>query len=108
LFLLLFFWITESGEVYSCGYGQQVKKKKWIKIIKIIIEIYYLQFFIFLFVQGQLGHNNGANEKLPKKIQSLSLNSIVVVQVSAGWRHSICLSMDQQVYTWGHGDKVKI
>jgi len=55
--------------------------------------------------QGQTGHGNKTNQKYPKKIMFFAKKNIGVLQVGAGWRHSICLSEDLQVYTFGHGDK---
>lgn len=55
-------------------------------------------------MQGQCGHGLSANEKLPKKISFFSKRNIVIVQVDAGWRHSIALAENHSVYTWGHGD----
>ena len=67
----------DSGEVWSWGYGQQ----------------------------GQLGHGEGKNEKLPKLLSFFTQRNIAVVQVAAGWRHSLALTVDSHVYSWGHGDK---
>jgi len=66
-----------NGEVWSWGYGQQ----------------------------GQLGHGEGHNENVPKRIEFFHQRNIPVVQVAAGWRHSLCLTLEQHVYSWGHGDK---
>ena len=67
----------ESGEVYSWGYGQQ----------------------------GQLGHGSSSNEKAPKLVRAFAERNVVVTQVAAGWRHSLALTTDLHVYSWGHGDK---
>ena len=67
----------ESGEVWSWGYGQQ----------------------------GQLGHGEGKNEKMPKRLSFFTQRHIAIVQVAAGWRHSLALTVDSHVYSWGHGDK---
>ena len=67
----------ETGEVWSWGYGQQ----------------------------GQLGHGEGKNEKLPRRVAFFTQRNVAVVQVAAGWRHSLALTVDMVVYSWGHGDK---
>ena len=67
----------DTGDVYSWGYGQQ----------------------------GQLGHGSSSNEKLPKLITFFTQRNVVVTQVAAGWRHSLGLTTDLHVYSWGHGDK---
>ncbi len=68
---------TAGGDLYSWGYGQQ----------------------------GQLGHASSKNEKIPRLVQTLSQARVAVVQVACGWRHSLALSSDLEVYTWGYGDK---
>jgi len=67
----------DSGEVYSWGYGQQ----------------------------GQLGHGSSSNEKVPKLVSFFTQRNVAVTQVAAGWRHSLALTTDLHVYSWGHGDK---
>ena len=67
----------DNGEVYSWGYGQQ----------------------------GQLGHGSSSNEKLPKLVTFFTQRNVAVTQVAAGWRHSLALTTELHVYSWGHGDK---
>ncbi|XP_033110692.1 probable E3 ubiquitin-protein ligase HERC1 [Anneissia japonica] len=52
---------------------------------------------------GKLGHGNTATQKYPKMIQGI-LTGKVVVGISAGYRHSACITHDGQLYTWGEGD----
>lgn len=56
-------------------------------------------------LQGQCGHGLSANEKVPRKIHYFASRNINIVQVDAGWRHSIALSDTHSVYTFGHGDR---
>ena len=56
-------------------------------------------------LQGQCGHGLSANEKVPRKIHFFASRNINIVQVDAGWRHSIALSDTHSVYTFGHGDR---
>ena len=67
----------DNGDVYSWGYGQQ----------------------------GQLGHGSSSNEKVPKLVAFFTQRNVAITQVAAGWRHSLALSTDLHVYSWGHGDK---
>ncbi|XP_033633807.1 probable E3 ubiquitin-protein ligase HERC1 isoform X2 [Asterias rubens] len=52
---------------------------------------------------GKLGHGNTSTQKYPKVIPGI-LTSKVVVCVSAGYRHSACVTEDGQLFTWGEGD----
>ena len=68
--------VCSDGTVYTWGYGGQ----------------------------GQLGHGTNVNEKLPRRIEYFYKNNIKIVQCAAGWRHSIVLSNELNVYTFGHND----
>ena len=50
---------------------------------------------------GQLGHGGTGSEAVPRLIEALS--GVVVRQVAAGARHSIVLTRDGDVFTWGWG-----
>ncbi len=52
---------------------------------------------------GKLGHGNTSTQKYPKLIQGVLLGKVAVC-VSAGYRHSACVTEDGQLYTWGEGD----
>ncbi|XP_063955724.1 probable E3 ubiquitin-protein ligase HERC1 isoform X1 [Lytechinus pictus] len=52
---------------------------------------------------GKLGHGNTLTQKYPKIIMGV-LTGKVVVCISAGYRHSACVTDDGQLYTWGEGD----
>ena len=51
---------------------------------------------------GQLGHGVLQRQNIPLKINGL--DSVKVVQVSAGKRHSVALNEKGQVYVWGCND----
>jgi alpha-tubulin suppressor-like RCC1 family protein len=52
---------------------------------------------------GRLGHGDSeGNEVLPRLVEALS--HVVVVQVAAGGYHSMALTRDGDVWTWGYGD----
>jgi alpha-tubulin suppressor-like RCC1 family protein len=50
---------------------------------------------------GKLGHGGQGNEAVPRLIEALS--HVVVVQVVAGGDHSMVLTRDGTVFTWGWG-----
>ena len=51
---------------------------------------------------GRLGHGDGQNQLLPKKVEALAGQRVVAV--SAGTRHSLAITADGAVFTWGKGD----
>ena len=67
--------LTHSGQVYTLGVG----------------------------AEGQLGHGNTANCAEPRLVESLA--SRPVAQVACGKSHSIGLTAEGDVYTWGAGDE---
>jgi alpha-tubulin suppressor-like RCC1 family protein len=50
---------------------------------------------------GRLGHGGTGNEVVPRLIEALS--GVAVKQVAAGGLHSIMLTRDGDVFTWGSG-----
>ena len=50
---------------------------------------------------GQLGHGDQQNQLLPKKIETLAGQRVVAV--SAGGCHSLALTADGAVWSWGNG-----
>ena len=51
---------------------------------------------------GRLGHGNQRNQLLPKKAEALAGQRIVAV--SAGGMHSLAITTDGVVWSWGRGD----
>ena len=51
---------------------------------------------------GQLGHGGNGNEAVPRLIEALS-GVVVVRQTAAGGGHSMVLTCDVSVFTWGIG-----
>ena len=51
---------------------------------------------------GRLGHGDEHSQLLPKKIEALAGQRIAAV--SAGVRHSLALTADSAVFTWGQGE----
>ena len=52
---------------------------------------------------GKLGHGNGITQKYPKLVEG-PLKGKMVTGISAGYRHSACVTADGDLYTWGEGD----
>ncbi|XP_042891775.1 probable E3 ubiquitin-protein ligase HERC1 isoform X3 [Penaeus japonicus] len=52
---------------------------------------------------GKLGHGNNVTQKYPRLIAG-PLSVKVVRWVSAGYRHSACVTQEGELYTWGEGD----
>jgi alpha-tubulin suppressor-like RCC1 family protein len=50
---------------------------------------------------GQLGHGGRGNEVVPRRVEAL--NRMVVVQVGAGSFHSMVLTIEGRILTWGAG-----
>lgn len=48
---------------------------------------------------GQLGHGHQANLQLPEIVAELAGRD--VVQISAGWEHSIAICRDNSIFSWG-------
>ena len=66
--------LTHSGQVYTLGAGSE----------------------------GQLGHGSTANSMQPQLVGGLA--SRAVAQVACGKSHSVALTAEGDVYTWGGGD----
>ena len=49
---------------------------------------------------GQLGHGDTEDRTAPEMVQRLKLRR--VAEVACGWRHTICLTDESELYTWGH------
>lgn len=50
---------------------------------------------------GQLGHGDKVNKVKPTLVQAL--DSVVLQQITCGWSHSVALTSQGEVYTWGNG-----
>jgi len=51
---------------------------------------------------GRLGHGDEQNQLLPKKVEALAGQRVVAV--SAGYQHSLALTANGAVFTWGKGE----
>eukprot|EP00934_Nitzschia_sp_Nitz4_P006496 Nitzschia sp. Nitz4//scaffold145_size56662//25408//27333//NITZ4_006557-RA/size56662-snap-gene-0.86-mRNA-1//1//CDS//3329536577//6486//frame0 len=70
--------VTEDGHLYTFGGGEH----------------------------GQLGHNDRVNKVKPTRVQALE--GVFVTQITCGWSHSVALTSNGKVYTWGNGDHGKL
>ncbi len=53
---------------------------------------------------GQLGNGNNTDSNLPVAVNTSGvLNGKIIIQVAAGFHHSLALASDGIVYVWGHG-----
>ena len=57
-------------------------------------------------IYGQLGNGSSVNSMLPVQVKSADGNSFLtdIVQISAGYVHSMALKKDGTVWTWGRND----
>jgi alpha-tubulin suppressor-like RCC1 family protein len=55
--------------------------------------------------QGQCGLGHTDDVLLPKAIRSLPINYHTIIQLAAGWEHSIALTSDGKLFSWGSGYK---
>eukprot|EP01032_Pedospumella_encystans_P012060 gene12060-13978_t len=65
--------VTSVGEVYTWGHGRD----------------------------GRLGHGNEASQPEPQLVTFLSLRRVFIHQIASGESHTIAVSSDGDVYTWG-------
>eukprot|EP00984_Skeletonema_dohrnii_P007149 scaffold2581_cov84-Skeletonema_dohrnii-CCMP3373.AAC.4 len=70
--------VTEDGKMYTFGGGEH----------------------------GQLGHGDKVNKVKPTLVQAL--DGIVLQQITCGWSHSVALTTNGEVFTWGNGDHGKL
>ena len=52
---------------------------------------------------GELGHGDEQSQLLPKKVEALAGQRVVAV--SAGGEHSLAITADSAVFTWGEGER---
>jgi alpha-tubulin suppressor-like RCC1 family protein len=53
-------------------------------------------------VFGQLGHGDTENYSLPSPVEALV--KIHVSMVACGWQHTMALSSQGRVFSWGYGE----
>jgi alpha-tubulin suppressor-like RCC1 family protein len=79
--------LTEDGSVYTWGYGGKVG------------------FFNWMYTQevGALGHGDKKPYFMPKKVDFFEKNNIKIKKITAGLYHTIAVSENDEVYSWGRG-----
>jgi len=70
--------ITEDGSMYTFGGGEH----------------------------GQLGHGDKVNKVKPTLVSALE--GIMISQITCGWSHSVALTLNGKIYSWGNGDHGKL
>lgn len=80
-------FLSDKGEVFSCGYGGK--------------QGFLNQFFGQ--DVGALGHGNTAHRAVPVKIAFFEKSHIKIKKIAAGSYHSVALAENGDVYTWGKG-----
>lgn len=65
--------VTDAGDVFTFGSG----------------------------ARGRIGHGDEEDRRLPNRVQALA--RVFVTDVSCGYKHSMALTSDGHVYTWGKG-----
>lgn len=79
--------LTENGEVYTWGYGGKEGYFSWMVSQEV----------------GALGHGDRKPFFVPRKVRFFDDIDKKVVQISAGLYHTVALTEDGEVYTWGRG-----
>ncbi|XP_014678095.1 PREDICTED: E3 ubiquitin-protein ligase HERC2-like [Priapulus caudatus] len=74
------FIVTQEGKVYACGEG----------------------------TNGRLGLGHCSNVSSPKLINTFSQYVVKKVAVHSGGRHTMALTVDGKVFSWGEGDDGKL
>ena len=55
---------------------------------------------------GKLGHGDENDRSIPSQVMALS--KFFIVQAEAGCEHSVAITLEGQLYTWGHGDSGRL
>ena len=79
--------LTEDGSVYTWGYGGKKGFFNWMYTQEI----------------GALGHGDVEPTFTPKKVQWFVDNDIKIKSIAAGNYHSVAISENNDMYTWGRG-----
>ncbi|OWZ22095.1 hypothetical protein PHMEG_0003261 [Phytophthora megakarya] len=79
---------TVSGRVYSCGCGYKDSRRAGIPPV--------------------LGHGDCDRRLKPTLVQTLDDGREEIIKVACGWDHSLAVSANGKVYTWGSGTNGKL
>jgi len=52
---------------------------------------------------GPLGHNDGENRLVPTQLPGEALSGAAAVQVVAGAHHTVAVTLEGELWVWGHG-----
>lgn len=56
---------------------------------------------------GRLGNNSERTEETPIRLDYFSSNNISIRQLACGYRHTLALAENGNVYSWGYGGSLK-
>jgi alpha-tubulin suppressor-like RCC1 family protein len=79
--------LSDKGEVYTWGFGGRKG------LFQFLASDY-----------GALGHGDKVHTFVPKKVKYFENNKVKIKDIASGIRHSVALSDDGYVYTWGKGE----
>ena len=80
-------FLTTDGSVYTCGYGGKSG---------ILNRLFSKD-------MGALGHGDTDHQLLPRKIKYFADKKIKIDKIAAGRFHTVALSEEGDIYTWGRG-----
>ncbi|KAL7506841.1 hypothetical protein ACHAXN_004063 [Cyclotella atomus] len=84
--------ITQDGKMYTFGGGEHGQ------LGQIIPTLVCLNF--------EFASGDKVNKVKPTLVQALE--NVVLQQITCGWSHSVALTSEGEVYTWGNGDHGKL
>lgn len=89
--------VTSDGDVYTWGDGFCGE------YASIGRGTVLLEFMLLVLFAGQLGHGDKRPQLSPRKVTKGCLDDEIVASVSCGSRHTIAVTEDGEVFSWGLG-----
>ena len=83
----------------------------WFILFDLLFLIFYFVIVIILFLFssdfGQ-GHGDKTNRTSPCLVESLQTTRVFVEDITCGWSHTVALSQEGELWSWGNGDHGKL
>ncbi|KAL3804643.1 hypothetical protein HJC23_008458 [Cyclotella cryptica] len=99
--------ITHDGKMYTFGGGEHGQLGHGDKVRrKSPCNSSIAMGFSFSHAYSISSHMSQVNKLRPTLVQALE--NIVLQQITCGWSHSVALTTNGEVYTWGNGDHGKL